>query len=95
MSAESCQEQGDPSTPITTLLSSIQRGFLFTPSSPLSPPQNYLPARGNLPERRQDTMLVSEFTKGPFALAGPPFCISLEDASATDGLDRQAFRDLN
>lgn len=95
MSAESCQEQGDPSTPITTLLSSIQRGFLFTPSSPLSPPQNYLPARGNLPERRQDTMLVSEFTKGPFALAGPPFCISLEDDSATDGLDRQAFRDLN
>ncbi|KAH7927111.1 hypothetical protein BV22DRAFT_1127597 [Leucogyrophana mollusca] len=30
-------------TPITALLSSIQRGFLFTPSSPLSPPQSYLP----------------------------------------------------
>ncbi|KAH7913878.1 clasp N terminal-domain-containing protein [Hygrophoropsis aurantiaca] len=30
-------------TPITNLLSSIQRGFLFTPSSPLSPPQSYLP----------------------------------------------------
>lgn len=31
-------------TPITALLTSIQRGFLFTPSSPLSPPQTYLPA---------------------------------------------------
>jgi len=31
-------------TPITALLTSIQRGFLFTPSSPLSPPQAYLPA---------------------------------------------------
>lgn len=30
-------------TPISALLSSIQRGFLFTPSSPLSPPQSYLP----------------------------------------------------
>ncbi|RDB24796.1 Protein stu1 [Hypsizygus marmoreus] len=29
-------------TPISSLLSSIQRGFLFTPSSPLSPPQSYL-----------------------------------------------------
>lgn len=29
-------------TPISALLSSIQRGFLFTPSSPLSPPQSYL-----------------------------------------------------
>ncbi|THH15483.1 hypothetical protein EW146_g5009 [Bondarzewia mesenterica] len=28
-------------TPISTLLSSIQHGFLFTPSSPLSPPQSY------------------------------------------------------
>ncbi|KAF8554713.1 hypothetical protein OG21DRAFT_1496817 [Imleria badia] len=97
ISAEPCQEQGDvgaPSTPITTLLSSIQRGFLFTPSSPLSPPQNYLPPRGNLPEKRHNTMLVSEFTKGPFA-AGAPFCIPLEDDSATDGLDRHALRDLN
>ncbi|KAG2355681.1 clasp N terminal-domain-containing protein [Suillus spraguei] len=35
--------QGSPSkTPITALLSSIQRGFLFTPSSPLSPPQAYI-----------------------------------------------------
>lgn len=29
-------------TPISTLLTSIQRGFLLTPSSPLSPPQSYL-----------------------------------------------------
>ncbi|KAG5652236.1 hypothetical protein H0H81_005730 [Sphagnurus paluster] len=29
-------------TPISSLLSSIQRGFLFTPSSPLSPPQSYV-----------------------------------------------------
>lgn len=29
-------------TPISALLSSIQRGFLFTPSSPLSPPQSYV-----------------------------------------------------
>jgi len=35
--------QESPSkTPITALLSSIQRGFLLTPSSPLSPPQTYL-----------------------------------------------------
>jgi hypothetical protein len=34
--------QESPSkTPITALLSSIQRGFLLTPSSPLSPPQTY------------------------------------------------------
>jgi len=30
-------------TPISTLLTSIQQGFLFTPCSPLSPPQSYLP----------------------------------------------------
>ncbi|KAF8891649.1 clasp N terminal-domain-containing protein [Infundibulicybe gibba] len=29
-------------TPISALLSSIQRGFLFTPSSPMSPPDTYL-----------------------------------------------------
>jgi hypothetical protein len=29
-------------TPISTLLTSIQNGFLLTPSSPLSPPQSYL-----------------------------------------------------
>jgi hypothetical protein len=29
-------------TPISALLTSIQRGFLLTPSSPLSPPQSYL-----------------------------------------------------
>ena len=95
-SAEPCQEQGDvnpPSTPITTLLSSIQRGFLFTPSSPLSPPQNYLPARGGLPENKQNTIIVSDFSKGQ--LAGAAFCISLEDDSTTDGLDRHALRDLN
>jgi len=35
--------QESPSkTPITALFSSIQRGFLFTPSSPLSPPQGYV-----------------------------------------------------
>ncbi|KAG5716314.1 Protein stu1 [Termitomyces sp. T112] len=28
-------------TPISSLLASIQRGFMFTPSSPLSPPQSY------------------------------------------------------
>lgn len=30
-------------TPISSLLTSIQQGFLFTPCSPLSPPQSYLP----------------------------------------------------
>lgn len=34
-------------TPISTLLSSIQQGFLFTPCSPLSPPQSYLPLTSN------------------------------------------------
>lgn len=35
--------QESPSkTPITALLSSIQHGFLLTPSSPLSPPQTYV-----------------------------------------------------
>ncbi|KAI0058059.1 hypothetical protein BV25DRAFT_1919593 [Artomyces pyxidatus] len=28
-------------TPISTLMSNIQRGFLFSPNSPLSPPQSY------------------------------------------------------
>ena len=95
-SAEPCQEQGDmgvPSTPITSLLSSIQRGFLFTPSTPLSPPQNYLPALGSLPEKRQNAITVSNFAKGPLAVA--PFCISPEDDSAADGVDRHALRDLN
>lgn len=94
-SAQPCQEQGDigpPSTPITTLLASIQRGFLFTPSSPLSPPQNYLPAPGNLPGKRRDVIVASEFTKGPLARA--PFCIPLQDDPA-DGLDRHALKDLN
>jgi hypothetical protein len=31
-------------TPISSLLTSIQRGFVFTPSSPLSPPESYLHA---------------------------------------------------
>jgi hypothetical protein len=34
---------GPTGTPISTLLTSIQQGFLFTPCSPLSPPQTYLP----------------------------------------------------
>ena len=34
-------------TPISTLLTSIQQGFLFTPCSPLSPPQTYLPFTAN------------------------------------------------
>lgn len=96
--AEPCQEQKDldissPNTPITTLFSSIQRGFLFTPSSPLSPPLNYLPARGNLSEKRQNTIIVNDFTKGPLAAA--PFCISLQGDSTVDDLDRHALRDLN
>lgn len=33
-------------TPISALLSSIQRGFLFTPATPLSPPDSYLPKEG-------------------------------------------------
>lgn len=95
-SAEHCDEHGDmvsPSTPITTLLSSIQRGFIFTPSSPLSPPQNYLAAPGDLRGKRQNTISMSDFTKGP--LMGTPFWKSLEDDSAVDGLDRHALRDLN
>lgn len=35
-------ESVNDKTPISALLSSIERGFLFTPSSPLSPPQSYL-----------------------------------------------------
>lgn len=31
-----------PNTPISNLLTSIQQGFLFTPCSPLSPPQSYI-----------------------------------------------------
>jgi hypothetical protein len=38
-------------TPITSLLTSIQQGFLFTPSSPLSPPQSYLPLAANSTEQ--------------------------------------------
>lgn len=96
-SAEPCQKQGDtdpPSTPITTLLSSIQRGFLFTPSSPLSPPQNYLPVPGNLPGKRQDAIAMNfnDPTKDP--LPGVLFCVSLNDG-VVDDLDRHALRDLN
>lgn len=41
---------GVQATPISALLSSIQRGFLFTPATPLSPPDSYLPkAAGGLP----------------------------------------------
>ncbi|KAJ7084284.1 clasp N terminal-domain-containing protein [Mycena belliarum] len=37
-------------TPISELLLSIEQGFIFTPSAPLSPPQSYLPlASANLP----------------------------------------------
>ncbi|KAG6905575.1 hypothetical protein DXG01_001871 [Tephrocybe rancida] len=48
-------------TPISSLLSSIQRGFLFTPSSPLSPPQSYLDRGTNV----QTTTIPF-----PFALDG-------------------------
>jgi hypothetical protein len=41
--AEDSLDAASTKTPISALLSSIQRGFLFTPSSPLSPPQSYLP----------------------------------------------------
>lgn len=94
-SAEPRQEQVDmpPSTPITALLASIQRGFLFTPSSPLSPPQNYLSTPGNLLERRQDTMKAGDLIKGP--LAGAAFCALLEDNATADGLDRHALKHLN
>ncbi|KAG2145952.1 clasp N terminal-domain-containing protein [Suillus bovinus] len=57
--------QESPSkTPITALLSSIQRGFLFTPSSPLSPPQAYVAEiiaptyRPNSPTTHKDTACV-------------------------------------
>lgn len=61
--------QESPSkTPITALLSSIQRGFLFTPSSPLSPPQAYVTEiiahtyRPNSPTAHKDTACVSDST---------------------------------
>lgn len=42
-------------TPITTLLASIQRGFLFTPASPLSPPLTYLPVANERTRTNQQT----------------------------------------
>ncbi|KIM64979.1 hypothetical protein SCLCIDRAFT_114032, partial [Scleroderma citrinum Foug A] len=49
-------------TPITALLTSIQRGFLFTPSSPLSPPQTYLPApSGDNATEKEDRSMDSSF----------------------------------
>lgn len=61
--------QESPSkTPITALLSSIQRGFLFTPSSPLSPPQAYVTEIiahtycPNSPTAHKDTACVSDST---------------------------------
>jgi hypothetical protein len=61
--------QDSPSkTPITTLLSSIQRGFLFTPSSPLSPPQAYVTEiiahtyRPNSPTAHKDMACVGNST---------------------------------
>ncbi|KAG9316527.1 clasp N terminal-domain-containing protein [Chiua virens] len=87
------QEKDMPSTPITTLLSSIQRGFLFTPSSPLSPPQNYLQVPCEVPEKRQDAVTMGDFTKAPLGRA--PFCLPVEGDTITDNLDRHALRDLN
>jgi hypothetical protein len=59
--------QESPSkTPITALLSSIQRGFLFTPSSPLSPPQAYVTEiiahtyRPNSPTAHKDIASVGD-----------------------------------
>lgn len=94
--AESCQEQGEgaPSTPITALLSSIQRGFLFTPSTPLSPPQNYLPVRGNFLKKTQSAIIMSDVDVTKGLSSGVPFCAPLED-DAADGLDRHALKDLN
>ena len=62
-------------TPISALLSSIQRGFLFTPSSPLSPPESYLekcpnslpdpfPLTMQQPQCTEDAKLTQ--SKGPF-----------------------------
>jgi hypothetical protein len=63
VSVEPCQDPEDldsPSkTPITALLSSIQRGFLVTPSSPLSPPQAYLPVPSGFPEQLKDQVVSS------------------------------------
>lgn len=42
-------------TPITALLTSIQRGFLFTPASPLSPPHTYLPVANERTRTNQQT----------------------------------------
>jgi len=64
-------------TPISALLSSIQRGFLFTPSSPLSPPESYLqkyPVTNSLPvpfplttqpQCQEDGAKLTQ-SKGPF-----------------------------
>ncbi|KAI6121656.1 clasp N terminal-domain-containing protein [Pisolithus sp. B1] len=42
-------------TPITTLLASIQRGFLFTPASPLSPPHTYQPVANERTKTNQQS----------------------------------------
>ena len=45
-------------TPISALLTSIQRGFLLTPSSPLSPPQSYI-YRDSVPSKDIGTYVLS------------------------------------
>ncbi|KAF9245448.1 hypothetical protein BU15DRAFT_71196 [Melanogaster broomeanus] len=86
---------GSPSkTPITALLSSIQQGFLFTPSSPLSPPQAYLPVASMLPEQLKNHVVVSGLPGD--ASPDAPFCRSLKQDFMI-ALDRRALEavDLN
>ncbi|KAJ6499454.1 clasp N terminal-domain-containing protein [Mycena sanguinolenta] len=85
-------------TPISELLLSIERGFLFTPSAPLSPPESYLafapPANMVIPfslrkfwpnfeERNEGS---EEFGDNEFEQPVPRMesCLPLEDVASTE-----------
>ncbi|KAH7888796.1 clasp N terminal-domain-containing protein [Phlebopus sp. FC_14] len=84
-------------TPITALLSSIHQGFMFTPSSPLSPPQTYLPFTTGIPlaEGADNRASISDL-RGPWSNAQE---LQLPSRSLKqdflDVLDRQALEAMN
>ncbi|KIJ18786.1 hypothetical protein PAXINDRAFT_9021 [Paxillus involutus ATCC 200175] len=69
---------------LSLLSSSIQQGFLFTPSSPLSPPQTYLPAVG----------VFSSQVKTGDVLPDTPFRRSLEQ-DFMNTLDSNKLKAIN
>ncbi|KAJ3798380.1 hypothetical protein GGU11DRAFT_589167 [Lentinula aff. detonsa] len=79
-------------TPISALLSSIQRGFLFTPATPLSPPDSYLPKETGGSSVMPFPLFSSK--SAPAKLAGSEEVIH-EHSKYSDGKARQALETLD